>query len=377
MGLHFLMEHGDIYEGLYNLQNITNKKGTLSILLNVLIETAENGVFLTATDLEIGHKTFINAEIKKEGRVTLPAKKFFEIIQASTENSKIEVEEKDNSWVNIKSGDSIYNLAGMPADEFPPFPEYSENKFTLVESFIFQELIEKTLYAAANEQENVYTLTSLLFQKESNEEGNFFKMIASDGHRLSVMNKRVSIDVENINLTEKTLIPKKGIQEWKRFCDSKDSIEISFDKDKVVLKADNTVMFIRIKKGEFPNYKAIIDAVNKDNCMKIKRKTLLESLKRINLFTEDIFHTISLNINKNTMILSSENLELGNARDQIDIEYKGEPLSLAFNCKYFIDTLQVMEGEYISAYINSKTSPSLIESEEDPGFISIIMPMQI
>ncbi len=377
MALHCLIEQQDIYEGLYNLQNITNKKGTLSILLNVLIETTEEGIFLTATDLEISLKTFINAEIKKEGRVTLPAKKFFEIVHASTEDSKIEIEEKDNSWVNIKSGDSTYNLAGMPPDEFPSFPQYEKNKFTTIESFIFQDLIEKTLYAAANEQENVYTLTSLLFQKESIEKNNYFKMIASDGHRLSVMSKNVLSNIDDISIKETTLIPKKGIQEWKRFCDSKDTIDISFDKNKVVLKSDKTVMFIRLKDGDFPNYKAIINAVNKDNCIKVKRKTLLESLKRINLFTEDRFHTISLKINNNVMVLSSENIELGNARDQIKVEYNGEPLDLAFNCKYFIDTLQVMEGEYINAYINSKTSPSLIESEEDPGFISIIMPMQI
>ncbi len=376
MALHCLIEQPNLYEGLYNLQNITNKKGTLSILVNVLIETTNEGIFLTATDLEIGLKTFIPAEIKQEGKVTLPSKKFFEIIHASG-NKKIEIEEKDNSWVNIKSGDSIYNLAGMPADEFPPFPQYEKNNFKTVESFIFQELIEKTLYAAANEQENVYTLTSLLFQKETIEGHNFFKMIASDGHRLSVMNKTVSANVDDIKITETTLIPKKGVQEWKRFCDSKENIDISFEENKVVMKSENTVIFIRIKEGEFPNYKAIIDAVNKDNCMRIERKTLLESLKRINLFTEDIFHTISLKINGNKMVLSSENLELGNARDQIDIEYNGEPLTLAFNCKYFIDTLQVMEGEYINAYINSKTSPSLIESEEDPGFTSIIMPMQI
>ncbi len=376
MSLHCILEQPVIYEALSNLQNITNKKGTLSILINVLLEATENGLYITGTDLEIGLKIFIPADIKEEGSITLPSKKLFEIVRESGP-STIKIEEKDNSWVHIKSGESSYNLAGMPSSEFPPFPEYEENNFISIESFFFQELIEKTLYAVANEQENVYTLTSLLLQKESIEGKNYLRMIASDGHRLSVMSKSIPVNLDKLNLKETTLIPKKGIQEWKKFCDSKDNIELSFEDKKVILKSDDSIMIIRIKEGEFPNYKAIINAVDKTNLLKIKRKVLLESLNRIKLFTEDMFHTISLDINNHQMILSSENIELGNAKDKIDIEYEGEPLVLAFNCKYFIETLQVMEGEFINAYINSKTSPSLIESDEDPGFTSIIMPMQI
>ncbi len=376
MTLHCITEQSAIYEALINLQNITNKKGTLSILVNVLIETTERGLFFTGTDLEIGLKIFVPAEVKEEGEITLPSKKLFEIVRESG-SSLIEIEEKDNSWVYIRSGESVYNLAGMPSTEFPPFPEYKEDNFTTIESFIFQELIEKTLYSVANEQENVYTLTSLLFQKETIDGGNYLKMVASDGHRLSLMSKSVTNNLDKLDIKETTLVPKKGVQEWKRFCDTKDTIDISFEENKLILKADDSIMIIRVKDGEFPNYNAIIGTVNKTDPIRIKRKILLESLKRINLFTEDIFHTISLKIDNEKMVLSSENIDLGNAKDQINIDYSGEPLSLAFNCKYFIETLQVMEGEFVDAYINSKTSPSLIESEEDPGFISIIMPMQL
>ncbi len=376
MTLHCTVEQSAIYEALSNLQNITNKKGTLSILVNVLIETTEKGLYLTGTDLEIGLKIFVPAEVKEEGQITLPSKKLFEIVRESGP-SLINIEEKENSWVYIRSGESVYNLAGMPSTEFPPFPDYKEDNFITIESFIFQELIEKTLYAVANEQENVYTLTSLLLQKEKIGDENYLKMIASDGHRLSMMNRTVLNDLDKFTIKETTLVPKKGVQEWKRFCESKDTIDISFEDNKIILKADNSIMVIRVKDGEFPNYNAIIGTVNKVNPIKIKRKILLESLKKINLFTEDIFHTISLKIDNKKMVLSSENMELGNAKDQIDIKYDGEPLSLAFNCRYFIETLQVMEGEFVDTYINSTTSPSLIESEEDPGFISIIMPMQI
>jgi DNA polymerase-3 subunit beta len=174
-----------------------------------------------------------------------------------------------------------------------------------------------------------------------------------------------------------TLIPKKGIQEWKKFCEARDSVEVSFEEKQVVLRNGRAVMVIRLKHGEFPQYRAIINAVQLENCAKINRIPFLESLKRINLFTEDIFHTIQLQIENDKMTLKSQNADLGNAKDIQTIEYNGDPLTLGFNCRYFLETLQVMECETVEAYINSNNSPCLIRSADDKGFISIIMPMQL
>jgi len=376
MALNCTVTRNDFLEGLNSLQNITNKKGTLAILSNVLIETTNDGLILTGTDLEVGLRLFVPAEVHGEGSLTLPSKKVFEIVRESGSES-IKVEETDNSWVVISAGLSTYNLAGMDSQEFPEFPEYEEDTFISFESFIFLELIEKIIYSIATEQENVYSLTSVLFEKEKIDDINYLKMVSSDGHRLSIMKKDVAADLDSLQLNEVTLIPKKGIQEWKKFCESRDTIEISFEEKQLVLRDDGAVMVIRLKQGEFPQYSAIIDAIQLTNCLKIRRIPFLESLKRINLFTEDIFHTIQLKVDQNTMILSSQNADIGNAKDEQTIEYDGEPLSLGFNCRYFIETLQVMECETVKAYINSNSSPCLMKSDDDKGFISIIMPMQL
>ncbi|MGB3210772.1 MAG: DNA polymerase III subunit beta [Desulforhopalus sp.] len=376
MPLNCTVSKNDLLEGLNSLQNITNKKGTLAILSNVLISTAPGGLTLTGTDLEVGLRLFVPAEIHDEGLLTLPSKKIFEIVRESG-SATITIEETENSWVIIKAGLSTYNLAGIASDEFPEFPEYEEDTFISFESFIFLELIEKVIYSIANEQENIYSLTSVLFEKEKIEDTYYLKMVSSDGHRLSIMRKDVAADLDQLHLNDVTLIPKKGIQEWKKFCEGRDTIEVSFEQKQVVLRDDQAVMVIRLKHGEFPQYSAIIDAIQLTNCVKINRIPFLESLKRINLFTEDIFHTIQLNIDPNKMILSSQNADLGNAKDEQTISYDGEPLTLGFNCRYFIETLQVMECETVEAYINSNSSPCLMKSEEDKGFISIIMPMQL
>ena len=376
MPLNFTVNKNYFLEGLNSLQNISSKKGTLAIISNILIESTDGGILLTGTDLEVGLQLFVSAEILSEGSLTLPAKKIYEIVRESGSDN-ILVEEMENSWVIIKGGLSTYNLAGMSSAEFPEFPQYKQDSFIRLECHYFLELIEKCIFSIANEQENNYSLTSVLFEKEKIEEIYYIRMVSSDGHRLSIIQKEVLVDLESMQLNEITLIPKKGLQEWKKFCENRDSIDVSFEKKQLVLRDSRAVMVIRLKQGEFPQYSAIIKAINLENCLQIRRIPFLESLKRINIFTEDIYHTIQLKIDKGQMILSSQNADLGNAKDELSISYDGEPLTLGFNCRYFIETLQVMECESVNAFINSNSSPCLMSSEEDKGFISIIMPMQL
>lgn len=363
-------------EGLNSLQNITGKRATLAILSNILIETTNDSLILTGTDLEVGLRLHVPAEINSQGSLTLPSKKIFEIVRESGSES-LTIEETENSWVVISAGHSTYNLAGMPSDEFPEFPEFVEDSFVSFEAGVFSELIDKVIFSVANEQENVYALTNVLFEAEKRDERSYVRMISSDGHRLSIMEKDVATDIDNLTLNPVTLIPKKGIQELKKFCDSRDTIELSFEKKQMVVRDQESIMVVRLKQGEFPQYRAIIDAVALENKIEIERIPFLESLKRINLFTEDIFHTIQLEIGNGQMILTSQNADLGNAKDVQAIRYEGEPLVLGFNCRYFIETLQVMECDTVEAYINSNNSPCLMKSEMDEGFLSIIMPMQL
>ena len=377
MPLHCTISRKEIIESLNSLQNITNKKNTtMAILANVLIETTQNGLILTGTDLEIGMRIHVPAQISGEGILTLPSKKLFEIVRESGTET-ITLEETGNNWVTISAGLSTYNLAGMGSDEFPEFPEFEDTSFTSFPSHVFLELIDKIIYSIANEQENIYSLNSVLFEKEIRDNTSYLKMISSDGHRLSIMEKEVSENLDGLILNPVTLIPKKGIQEWKKFCEGKDRIEVSFEKKQLVLRDSTSVMVIRLKNGEFPNYSAIIDSIRLDNCIEINRIPFLDSLKRINLFTEDNFHTIQINIQNDVMVLSSQSAELGNAKDEQVISYSGEPLVLGFNCRYFIETLQVMECEKLEAYINGNNNPCLLKSKDDQGFLSIIMPMQL
>ena len=367
----------DFLPALNSLQSITGKKGTMAILANVLIHTQENFIELIATDLEVGIKKNVAAEILSPGSLTLPAKILYEIVRESG-SENIKIEEKDKNWARIKAGSSMYNLAGTSSEDYPKFPEYNEEDLVSLPCEIIKELIDKTIFSAAQERESNYTLTGILIEKETKEEGkSILRMVSSDGHRLSIMEKELDKESDNIIIEKNTLIPRKGVSEIKKVCEGQKIFSMGADKKQLIVKTKNSLMIVRLMNGEFPDYTSIVNVIEKNNVIEIDRSNFLESLKRTNLFTEDTFNAIQLSVDDNKLILSSQNMDFGNAKDEMAINYSGEPLDLGFNCRYFIDTLQVMRSGTIKAYVNSDQSPCLIEGENDQGFVSIIMPMKI
>jgi DNA polymerase-3 subunit beta len=375
MPFHFNIAREDLLRAIGAQQNIPNKKGTMAILSNVLLEVEPTQIVFTGTDLEIGLKQTVPAEVFETGVLTLPAKKLFEVARESGTGT-ITFKEEEKNWVTITAGTSIYKLAGMVSDEFPQFPGYDEEAMVEIDGAAIGDLIDKTIFSIAQDKENMYSLTAALLQKIEEDGKTMLRIVSSDGHRLTIMNKEVE-SAAGLQLNPVTLIPRRGIQEIRKFSEDRDTFFLGIEKNQAVLKSEDSLLIIRLMEGEFPNFENILNVISMDNVIMINRIQFLESLKRINLFTEDMFHAIKLEITGNTMVLTSQNADFGSARDELAVEYSGDPLSLGFNCRYFIETLQVMEADTIQAAISSDDSPCLITSEEDEGFLSIIMPMKL
>jgi len=376
MSLIFNISRDDLLAGLSSLQNITSKKGTIAILSNVLIESQTDSIRLTATDLEIGIRNIIPAEILAVGAVTLPSKKLFEIVRESND-AQIHIEIMENNWAKITSDSADYKLAGMPHQDYPAFPEYDEKNMVSMKSDVMKELIDKTIFSVAQEGESQFNLTGVLVEKEVKDGKNKLRMISSDGHRLSLMEKEVESDISNLNMDRIVLIPRKGMQEFKKFCENSDEIEICIEEKQAVIKKDNSVIVIRLMNGDFPDYRNIIQVVNKEKYFELNRMKIMTSMKRMNLFTEDRYNAVQFDINNDKLILSSQSMDFGSAKEEIAIHYGDNPMKMGFNGKYFVETLQVMDSDTVKAYINSEESPCMIQGDDDPGFISIIMPMKI
>jgi len=376
MALIFNISRDDFLSGLSSLQNITGKKGTIAILANVLIESQADSLRLTATDLEIGIRNTVPAEILSPGSITLPAKKLFEIVRESGAD-QIHVELTENNWASIRSDSACYKLAGIPGEEYPAFPEYDEENTVFLKSDFLKNLIEKTIFSVAQEGESQFTLTGILVERDMSEGVNKLKMVSSDGHRLSLIESEVEKELSSLKMEKTILIPKKGMQEIKKLCETNNQVQLSFEEKQAVVKTDNSLIIVRLMNGDFPDYRNIIQIVNKDKYFELDKTKLMTSLKRMNLFTEDRYNAVRFDIRNKKMFLSSQSTDIGSAKDEIDISYDDNPLILGFNGKYFIETLQVMSSDVIKLYISSEESPCMIKGDDDPGFMSIIMPMKL
>jgi DNA polymerase-3 subunit beta len=376
MAFHFNIARDDLLKAAGSQQNITGKNRTLAILSNILVEVEQDHVVFTGTDLDIGLKQVVPAEVFEKGVLTLPAKKLYELARESA-SPILTFQEEEKNWVKITAGSSVYRLAGIISDEFPQFPHYDQNAMVELDTAAMADLIDKTIFSIAQDKENMFTLTAALLEKVEEGDKKYLQMISSDGHRLSIMQREAGESVDDLQMNPVTLIPRRGVQEIRKFCEERDTFMMGIEEKQAVLQADDSLLIIRLLEGEFPDFQTILDVIPRDNIIRINRLPFLESLKRINLFTEDLFHAIKMEINDNMMVLTSQNADFGSAKDDLKVEYNGDPLTLGFNCRYFIDALQVMEGETIEARISSDESPCLISSEDDEGFLSIIMPMKL
>jgi len=367
----------DFLAALSSLQNVTGKKGTIAILSNVLVETRSDSIVITGTDLEIGIRYTVPAEIMAAGAITLPAKKLFEIVRESGAEV-IHIECMENNWVKITADSSSYNLAGMEADEFPSFPEYNEASLVVVDGGLINELIDKTIFAVAPEGESQYNLSGILVEKEVRDGGkNYTRMVSTDGHRLSLMEVERGEELANLHIKATTLIPRKGIMEMRKFCEGQESVSISFEEKQAVIKSEQALLIIRLMNGDFPDYRNILKGNADEKFIEIERTALLNSMKRMNLFTEDRYNAVKFHIENNKLTLSSQNMDIGNARDEMNIVYNGEKMDLGFNGKYFVDVLQVLKSDTVKVFISSTETPCLIRAENEPGFVSLIMPMKL
>lgn len=376
MSLSVNVSRDEFLAGLASLQNITGKKGTMAILSNTLIRTGANELTLTATDLEVGVRIVVPAEILTGGEITLPARKLFEIVR-ETDSDLLHLELHDNNWVKISANASAYNLAGLSADEFPSFPDYEEAKLVEIPADSLKELIDRTIFSVAQEGESQFNLAGVLVEREKKGKDFVLRMVSSDGHRLSLMELPLEADLGGLTMEKTVLIPRKGVQEIRKFCEGQSLVAIGFDKKQAILKTARALMIIRLMNGEFPDYRNIISVIKQENLVEIERHVLINAMKRMILFTEDRFNAVKFHLEKDTLMLSSESMDIGNAKDILKISYGGPVLDVGFNGKYVLESLQVMSSEMARLYINSEESPCLIKGVDDPGSISVIMPMKI
>lgn len=366
----FIIKKETFLKALTKVQGIIEKKHTLPILANVLIEATRNGeIIVTATDLEVGLKSKYKADVLEDGKITLSAKKLFEIIK-ELPDKEISFNSKNNFWVEIKCDKSIFNLVGLSPDEFPKFPEIEKNE-TNIDNNLINEMIEKTIFSVSND-ETKFNLTGIFIKKE---EDNLI-FVSTDGHRLSLISKEIYGKLDN-KFNDGFILPKKGIIELKKILENmEDNINIGISENNFSVNNEYTTLIMRMVDGEFPDYNRVIPEKGK-NIAIINKDKFLHSLRRISILSNEKSRGVKIKLEKNLIILTSSNPDLGDAKEEVDIVYEGDEISIGFNAKYIIDILQVLKNENIKFYLKDNISPGRISPEDSDEYLSVIMPMRL
>ncbi|HIJ81625.1 MAG TPA: DNA polymerase III subunit beta [Desulfuromonadales bacterium] len=373
--MEFKIDKEHFLKSLQKIQGIVEKRTSMPILSNVLIEAFEKSIFVTATDLEVGMKSSYAAEVTVPGKITVSAKKLYEIVK-ELPNQQILFSSKENDWVEIKCGKVQFNIVGLSPDEFPYFPDVKEEKLFEIESSLLRGMIERTSYAICTD-ETKYNLNGIFTKVEVLTDGsNGLKMVSTDGHRLSIAtgNLKGSAGPE---LLKGVILPKKGIHEMKKITDEEGgTLLFGFMDNSAVIKRGDSYMVMRLVDGEFPDFTRVIPTSNNQSVF-VNKEDFSHSVRRMAILSSEKFKGIMLEISAGGIKISSSNPELGDAMEELDVEYTGEPFSVRFNARYLLDVLAVAETERVEMKFKDELSPSIIVPENSDSFLAVIMPMRL
>ncbi|MCB0392947.1 MAG: DNA polymerase III subunit beta [Bdellovibrionales bacterium] len=371
------IEKSELQALLAKTQNIVEKRNTMPVLVNVLLEAKNNRLKVYATDLEISLTDDVAAEVVEPGQSVVEAKRLFQIVK-ELQDGMVSLTKKQNNWLELKQEKTKVNIVGAGVEEYPIFPTNYSHNFVKFNAQVMRDMIEKTIYSVSND-ETRYHLNGVYFEQQKSGSDLRYRMVATDGHRLSLIDRIA--EGKELNLPSQTsgvIIPRKGINEIRKLIEmNPDSpIEMSIEGAQLVVKQASTVLFVRLIEGKYPNYQQLIPAALKRKIRAPKSK-LVSSLKVAALLANEKSRGVTLSVDSGVLEISSNNPELGDAKEEVPVDYSGENLKIGFNARYLLDVLNTIDEEEVDIELNDQLSPGLIRPQGDQNYTCIIMPMRI
>lgn len=362
----FKASKGDIFKTIQKVQNAISSKTTLPILSNILLEANKDSIKITATDLDIGISSITPIKPEIEGAITLPAKKFLDIIKELPDTGEIFITTKKNNTVTIECGKIVFKIVGLPKDEFPPPPNFKNKDMITIPQNFLKKMISMTSFAVSRDETRYILNGVLLTVRKKN-----IKLIATDGRRLAVVEK--NLPNETI-VDKKIIIPTKTIQELSRLLQEEGDVKISFGENQLLFDLGDTFIISRLIEGEFPNYEQVIPKEVKEKII-IDKKALLAAAKRASILTNPESMAIKLDITKDKMAVSKNTQYTGEVREELSVLYKGKNVSVGFNPNYIIEALKNIDEDEIGLELGDNDKPGVIRLGSE--YIYVVLPMQV
>lgn len=366
----------ELQKGLTRIQAIVEKRSSMPILANVLLEAKtlkkQPLLELSATDLEVGIRGTHAIEIHEAGAITTPAKKLYEIVR-ELPDEPVHIEATENQYLNIRCARAKFVLAGSSSEEYPSLPEFSPGKTTHLQAAILSTMIERTMYATSLD-ETRYNLNGVYL--ELAEDGEHLRMVATDGHRLATAQRAVGTGLEGLG--EGVIVPRKALSELKRLVDEDDAdeVELAFEGNNGLARKGGVTLMMRLIDGEFPNYRQVLPK-EISHTLTVGADSLIHVIRRVALLSTERGRTVKFEFTAGQLAVSSNNPDLGQAEEELDVDYAGEALTVAFNARYVLEALSAFHAKEIQLGLQNSASPMQIRPTNDEETFAIIMPMRL
>ena len=367
----FNVNQQDLQQALNYCQGVIEKRSTLPILSNILLDASNSKLTITATDLDL---IFIhqldNVEILEEGKTTTTSSIMYDIIRKFNSGKKINLSLTDISKLQVESEKSIFNLNCISATEFPLTDEnFNQNEF-IIKSKQLLKLLNKCKFSVSNDETRHY-LSGIYFHQTEVEDKNYLTAVATDSHRMSISKIRLEekIDFDPI------ILPKKTIFQLCSLLDSYDGdVKVSNVKSKIKFELNNSILISKLIDGKFPNYIQVIPKNNQKK-LEIDLKLFLNSVDRVASVSLDKKDGVKFNLSKDTLDLSVNNTNSGDGKETLTVKFDHD-LEISFNSRYLIDVASQLDGDRVEIFFNDTGSPALIKDPGDFDSIFVVMPMK-
>ena len=361
-------------KSLSHVQNVVERRNTIPILSNVLLQASGGSLTLTATDLDTEIIETVDADVVAEGGTTAPAHLLYEIIRKLPDGAQVDIEyAQDDQRLTVKGGRSRFTLACLPRDDFPEMSAGDlPHKFSL-EAGDIARVIDKTRFAISSEETRYYL--NGIFVHAADDDGPVLRAVATDGHRLARYELPLpsgAADMPGI------IIPRKAINELRKLIDDSGStVEVALSDTKIRFETDGIVLTSKLIDGTFPDYNRVIPQGN-DKSLILHGADFAHAVDRVaTISDEKKSRAVKLNLEEDRMTLTVVNPESGNATEELTVEYASSPIEVGFNANYLLDITRQLEGEQAQFWLADPGSPTLVRDMEDERALYVLMPMRV
>lgn len=371
--MEFIIKKKNIIDALFKVQGITGRSTNLAITSDILINIFSSKISITANNLETVFFGEYEADIQSEGVITINSNKFFEIIKEYP-FEEILIKEVKNRWIEIGEGDTQYNIVASNYENFPQTPIIDDVDFIEVDCFNIKRMVEITSgINYSSDEKRIYMLGVLL--EKINKDEKKLRIVSTDSKRLHCY----EFDYEGeIQLPEENiLIPKKAFSEIGKFVINKEGkVKLGIKDNHIIVSKDNEIIMIKLFNGEYPNYHRLLDTENMTS-INIEKNMLYTMLKRVSILISENYKSILIKLKNNELITTIENPEIGDFKDKLKIDYSGEEIQSAFNPRYFLEAVKIINEDNLILYIKDEENPFLLKGLGDDKLTCIIMAMKI